>query len=418
MGVTKEIAYFNAFYIKSSNASNDWHIEESRIKGGFNNTFMDFGVRAFVVDDEFARERRKNAMIYSGIFNSKTGVNNLNQFSIGASNTKAVDIANGGIQKLYAEDTSLIILQEDKVLRAPVDKDFIFTAEGQPLSTTSQVFIGSIIPYAGKYGISTNPESFAVKGTRKYFTDKKRGVVLRLSGGIGGGDGLTEISFYGMRDWFKDNLEGASKIVGMYDNIKDQYILHLEGNTNYTLGFDESSNGWTSFYTYYPEAGFTLNNTFYTFKNTNIWKHYQTSNYNSFYGTQNESSVDLIINPQPSVIKTFHTLGYEGTAGWSASNIKTDLDDNNYTDLGSNIAAYDNSHDYDLVGGNIFNKKENKYKAFIENNSAIGEDEILFGKQVSGIKGAYTTLTLKTGSAESAKKELFAVSSEIVTSSN
>ena len=413
MGVTKEIAYFNAFYIKSSNASNDWHIEESRIKGGFNNTFMDFGVRAFVVDDEFARERRKNAMIYSGIFNSKTGINNLNQFSIGASNTKAVDIANGGIQKLYAEDTALIILQEDKVTQAPVDKDFIFTAEGKPLSTTSQVFIGSIIPYAGKYGISTNPESFAVKGTRKYFADKKRGVVLRLSR-----DGLTEISFYGMRDWFKDNLQGTSKIVGMYDNVKDQYILHLEGDTSYTLGFDESSNGWTSFYTYYPEAGFTLNNTFYTFKDTNIWKHYQTSSYNSFHNTQNESSVDLIINPQPSIIKTFHTLGYEGTTGWSASNIKTDLDNNAYTDLGSNIAAYDNSHDYDLIGGNIFNKKENKYKAFIENNSAIGEDEILFGKQVSGIKGAYTTLTLKTGSAESAKKELFAVSSEIVTSSN
>lgn len=413
MSVTKEIAYFNAFYIKSSNASNDWHIEESRIKGGFNNTFMDFGVRAFVVDDEFTKERRKNAMIYSGIFNSKTGVNNLNQFSIGASNTKAVDIANGGIQKLYAEDTALIILQEDKVTQAPVDKDFIFTAEGKPLSTTSQVFIGSIIPYAGKYGISTNPESFAVKGTRKYFADKKRGVVLRLSR-----DGLTEISFYGMRDWFKDNLQGTSKIVGMYDNVKDQYILHLQGDTNYTLGFDESSSGWTSFYTYYPEAGFTLNNTFYTFKDTNIWKHYQTSSYNNFHGTQNESSVDLIINPQPSIIKTFHTLGYEGTTGWSASNIKTDLDNNAYTDLGSNIAAYDNSHDYDLIGGNIFNKKENKYKAFIENNSAIGEDEILFGKQVSGIKGAYTTLTLKTGSAESAKKELFAVSSEIVTSSN
>jgi hypothetical protein len=70
------------------------------------------------------------------------------------------------------------------------------------------------------------------------------------------------------------------------------------------------------------------------------------------------------------------------------------------------------------VGGNIFNKKENKYKAFIENNSVIGEDEILFGKQVSGIKGAYTTLTLKTGSAENTKKELFVVSSEIVKSSN
>lgn len=421
MSATKEIAFFNAFYIKSSNSSNKWHIEESRIKGGYNNTSVDLGVRAYIVDEEYANERRKNAMIYSGIFNSKTGVNNLNQFSIGDNITKAVDSANGSIQKLYAEDTALIILQEDKITQAPVDKDFIFTAEGAPLSTTSKVFIGSIIPYSGKYGIGTNPESFAVKGNRKYFTDNKRGVVLRLSSGTGGGNGLTEISFYGMRDWFKDNLKTSTKAVGMYDNVKDQYILHLEninGPTNYTLGFDESSSGWTSFYTFYPEAGCTLNGVFYTFKNSNIWKHYSTTNYNSFYGTQQPSKVQLVMNNEASIIKVFNTLNYEGTTGWSAENIKTELDDTSYTDIGADIAAYDNSYDYDLVGGNIFNKKQNKYYAFIKNTSTIGEDEILFGEQISGIKGAYASITLKTGTSVSNKKELFAVSSEIARSSN
>ena len=119
MGVTKEIAYFNAIVLKSSiSSNNDWHIEESRIKGGFNNTIMDLGVRAYLVDENYANERRKNAMIFSGLYNSKTGVNNLNQFPIGAEITKAVDNANGSIQKLHAEDTNLIIFQEDKVNRA------------------------------------------------------------------------------------------------------------------------------------------------------------------------------------------------------------------------------------------------------------------------------------------------------------
>jgi hypothetical protein len=283
------------------------------------------------------------------------------------------------------------------------------------------VFIGSIIPYSGKYGIGTQPESFAVKGNRKYFTDNKRGVVLRLSSGTGGGDGLTEISFYGMRTWFKDNLKTSTKAVGMYDNVKDQYILHLEninGPTNYTLGFDESASGWTSFYTFYPEAGCTLNGVFYTFKNSNIWKHYSTTNYNSFYGTQQSSKVELIMNNEVSMIKVFNTLNYEGTAGWGAENIKTELDDTTYTDIGADIAAYDNSYDYNLIGGNIFNKKQNKYYAFIKNASAIGEDEILFGEQISGIKGAYASVTLKTGAAVSNKKELFAVSSEVAQSSN
>ena len=55
-------------------------------------------------------------MIYSGIFNSRTSVNNTNQFSIADNITKSVDIANGSIQKLYAEDTNLIIFQENKVM--------------------------------------------------------------------------------------------------------------------------------------------------------------------------------------------------------------------------------------------------------------------------------------------------------------
>ena len=55
-----------------------------------------------------------------------------------------------------------------------IDKDAIYTQEGQPLQAASNVVIGGIVPYAGEYGISTNPESFAKFGYRKYFVDKKQ----------------------------------------------------------------------------------------------------------------------------------------------------------------------------------------------------------------------------------------------------
>ena len=61
--------------------------------------------------------------------------------------------------------------------------------------------IGQITPYSGEYGISRNPESFAHFGFRRYFADKDRNAVLRLSR-----DGITEISQYGMRDFFRDEL--------------------------------------------------------------------------------------------------------------------------------------------------------------------------------------------------------------------
>ena len=74
-------------------------------------------------------------------------------------------------KSLYAEDTNLIIFQENKVSRALIDKDAIYTAEGATLRAVSQLnlVIGQIVPYAGNFGISTNPESFAVYGYRKYF---------------------------------------------------------------------------------------------------------------------------------------------------------------------------------------------------------------------------------------------------------
>tara|TARA_R110002051_G_scaffold284294_1_gene346414 strand:+ start:2856 stop:4133 length:1278 start_codon:yes stop_codon:yes gene_type:complete len=424
MAEIKEIGYFNSIFIKGdtfeqtdSIHTERYLIEESRIKGGFNETSMDLGVRAYLADDEYSVVYRKNAMIYSGIYNAKTAVNELNQFPIGSDITKAVDITDGSIQKLHAEDRELVIFQEDKVNAAGINKDFIFTAEGKPLSTTSNVVIGEVRTYLGVYGISLNPESFAVKGNRKYFTDRKRGVVLRLTR-----DGLTEISNYGMRDYFKDNLKSNIKIVGLYDNVKDQYVLHLK-ETNKTLGYDETSRGWTSFYSYYPEAGFTLNNALYTFYQGNVWEHYKNSNYNTFYGQPIVvSSISLVMNTDGSVVKNFKTLSYEGTSGWAANEIKTDLEGTVYSDVGQDIAKYEFDFGYD--SGNelvsilptMFEKKENKYFSLLQNNaSAAGENELLWGSEISGIKGMYLNTTLKT--IENSKQELFAVSSEVVISS-
>ena len=180
MGAILEISYFNSIVLAGGESIGKYHVEESRIEGEFNGKAMDYGVKAHITDEQYGTKVRKNAMTYSGIFNSRTSVNELNQFPSGESITRAVDVAQGSIQKLHAEDTNLIIFQENKVNRALIDKDAIFTAEGVGLTTTGKVVIGQITPYAGNYGISENPESFAVYGGRKYFADKRRGAVLRL----------------------------------------------------------------------------------------------------------------------------------------------------------------------------------------------------------------------------------------------
>jgi len=179
----------------------NWIIEEARIRGGFNNTSAGYGTRAYLREDSNLQSRRINSLIYSGIFNSRTEINDTNVFSVAEDITKSVDPMYGSIQKIHALDSNLAILQEDKVSRALIDKDAIYSAEGGGTVTSSNAVIGQVTPYVGEHGISKNPESFAYYGYRRYFTDKNRNSVMRLSR-----DGLTRISQYGMSDFFRDKF--------------------------------------------------------------------------------------------------------------------------------------------------------------------------------------------------------------------
>ena len=189
----------NQFY-SETNGSN-FVVEESRIRGGYNNTQVDFGVRAYLKEETNNVKHRKSSLIYSGVINNRTNINNTNVFSIAEDITKTVDPHNGSVQFIHAMDNNLTIFQENKVSKGLVDKDAIYSAEGSSINTVSNVVIGQITPYVGDYGISRNPESFAVFGFRRYFTDKDRNSVMRLSR-----DGLTEISQYGMKDYFRDEF--------------------------------------------------------------------------------------------------------------------------------------------------------------------------------------------------------------------
>ena len=82
------------------------------------------------------------------------------------------------------------------------------------------------MPFTGDYGISQDPESFAVDQYRFYFTDKSRGAVIRLSG-----NGITPISDLGMRDYFKDAFKTDNiTLLGSYGDNKKLYNLTIKGD--------------------------------------------------------------------------------------------------------------------------------------------------------------------------------------------
>ena len=408
----------------ADSAANDWVIEESRIRGGYNNTTVDFGVKAYLVEDEPNQLHRFSSLIHSGIFNSRTGVNQTNQFSVAEDISRTIDPANGSIQKLYAEDTNLIIFQENKVSKSLIDKDAIYSAEGNASVTSRNLVIGQNVAYAGEYGISTDPESFAVNGYRKYFTDRDQNVVCRLSM-----DGITPISNYGMTDFFRDKLSSAtSNIIGGWDAHNKQYVLTIpqppvtEGPISVpgyeTLAFDEVAKGWVSLFDYKPNQIFSLNNNYFTTKLGKIYRHYAlapgTQARAVFYGTQEESSVTFVFNGGPSMVKNFQTINYEGDTGWRMTEFKTNTD--NAFPISQAFFATTLAEMQNALLVNNFKLKEDKYYADITNNTSSQNGEVVFGRSSSGVKGFFGEVTMTVDNS-SGKKELFAVSTGFVRSS-
>ena len=426
----------------------DWYIEESRIRGGYNNVSTDYGVKAYIVEEQDAQTRRGNSLIYSGILNSRTGINQTNQFSVAEEITRSVDPISGSIQKLFAEDTNLLIFQERKVNNALIDKDAIFTAEGSAITTSGKLVIGQITPIAGNWGISKDPQSFAVYGYMKYFVDRNRNAVLRLAGG-----NITEISNYGMIDFFRDTLSSVTStgvILGAYDNYNQNYVLSIQPFNRYepdginfkTLTFDERSKGWTSFFTFKPDAMFSSQGYFYSAKDrgdaSDIYRHNTNQTRNSFYGQPiKPSSVQFVFNPSPNNIKTFQTINYEGTSGWEVTSLVSDetgfdlvsnswknhIDEatvavtvpataNTYTRIYSYYEGLYTENGIEYRAG--FDRKQNKYMAVIPNNTQTPlPGEVVFGNQTTGIKAYYATVTMQTDATTDPNglKELFAVSS-------
>ena len=340
-------------------------VESNRIRDDFNASQISKGVKASsTLEDQYKEENRKTGLIYSQIFNSRAGVNRLNQFIMADKITKDLNPEYGSIQLLHTRETDLLSFCEDKVVKILANKDALFNADGNANLTASTNVLGqAIIPATfGEYGIGKNPESFASYAYRSYFTDKPKGAVLRLSM-----DGITAISEYGMRDYFADKLAQTDRAIGMYDDSKDLYNLTMMSDTvrggDDTVSFMERVQGWPSRKSFLPEAGVSLNNIFYSFRNGELYSHTNTTR-NNFYGVQYESKVKIIFNDAPDVIKSFNTINYEGTQ----QKIIKNESDNQYYNLNTKKGWYANSVVTDLQEGKVyqFKGKDRKFFGYVQ----------------------------------------------------
>ena len=375
-----ELSWYNCFAFGNG-------IESDRIRDDYNAPQIDNGVKVSSTFIGYGEESKTSGLIYSGLYNSTSEVNDLNEFNMSEKITKDLNPLYGSIQTLKTRNNNVVVFTEDKVLKVLANKDAVYNADGNPQLIATNRVLGDATPFVGDYGISKNPESLAWDQYRLYFTDKQRGAVLRLSN-----DGLTPISNVGMKSWFRNNLKKTNSLLGTFDKINGEYNLTLNyskssGLKSKSISFNEGSKGWVSFKSFVPDAGGSFGDKYMTALGKDIYQHYipeynddGSCSYpmcewrNTFYGDRSNSSITILFNDIPGSVKSFKTINYEGsqakiqqfTSGTTldaAGNPFTWENDGEYYNLTQKSGWYVSSFETDMQSGEVmeFKNKENKW---------------------------------------------------------
>ena len=203
-------------------------VESYRIRDSIKGKSITLGNRIFTTsNEEFKKAHRFADITYSGVFNDESNVNRLNEFNLGLVNFKPLEETYGDVEILFARETDVLVLQEDKISYVLAGKNLLSDSTGGGVVTSVPEVLGTQIARIEDFGISNHPESFAAFGENKYFTDAKRNVVIKLTGSSFKNEALTVISNEGMRSWFRDLFADASATqkLGGYDPYMQEYVF-------------------------------------------------------------------------------------------------------------------------------------------------------------------------------------------------
>ena len=197
-------------------------LESYRILDDYNAPRMDYSLRASTIIEDYEEEHKYASLTYSGLYRGDSSINRLNEFNLSLANFKNLDQSYGPVRKLFARDSDLLVLHQDKVTQVLYGKNLLVDAVGGGQVASVPQVLGNQIASQSEYGISDNPESFSVWSNNYYFADARRGAVLMMTG-----NDIVEISENGMRDYFIDffSLSPNTQKLGGYDPHSQTYMI-------------------------------------------------------------------------------------------------------------------------------------------------------------------------------------------------
>lgn len=217
--------------------------------------------RVHFKNDRIGEEHRPTSVRWSDTRIQGTNINQLNTFYEAAMPSRGVtsgfvdyNVDFGSIQKLVSRDIDLVVLHEDKTCKVLVDKNIATEMGGGHDLVLTPSVLSDEQAYKGDYGVGLNPESVVNASNTIYFSDLRRGVVMKL-----GGDGFTGLSPKYMHSYFtKKSVDlmkkgGNISVYGVFDKEFMEYIISygaipvINGDTplptHYLDGYQEVTAG-------------------------------------------------------------------------------------------------------------------------------------------------------------------------------
>jgi len=318
-------------------------------------------------------------------------VNNLNRFRSDDQTTypseygRIRDLVNTSNAQVESVGSILLAIGEREAWSIYINRTTLEDLSGRTQVSISDKVLGSYNSLLGSHG-TLNPESITKWRGNVYYWDALDGSWVRY-----GRNGLTEVSQYKMKNWFREigNLlikeyQGDEKprVVSGFDSFNDEFVTYINhsvlpatfrGYSKYKgATFSENDTRWKDVREYTPEFFASIGNLFISFLDGDVYKHEAAETYGTFYGEKRDVMVEPVFNPESTSNKHWQTITYLTTNKWSVERILSE-----YRGLKLPLESRITLEQFDL--------KEDTYWAAIKGdiNTPNVSDPIVNGKRMA-----------------------------------
>lgn len=268
------------------------------------------------------QEKRYEQMIrHGGRYFPNTNTNLL--LSFGASDYTNMETTYGPVNKVISVGEVLKILQTKKLTSMYIDRNMIFTADGNSQVTLSDRVFGTKYPSETDFGCE-HPESVFKDDRQVFWFDVNTGSYIQDSA-----NGPFPISNYKAATYFREKAKQIQNKANVFvysgiDNLNNTINVTFSDEsglgitTSETIMYNAALNRWTSFADYIPEYMGQSAMVFVSFKNGELWRHNTLDTRNNFFGVQYDSVIRFVANVEPYTVKTFDSLAVDSNEIWSS----------------------------------------------------------------------------------------------------